>query len=242
MEPGIFNQLQQEILHLQGYKPQPAQHSVSMKLGPIEGAFPFQTFPTRALHEFCSNSSENAAATTGFITALLGKLLVLPSQKCVWVSQHQSPFPPALKIFGINPSQVIFIDVQQQKDLLWVIEETLKCESLTAVVGVTELLNFTDSRRLQLAVEQSHVTGLIHRINASREKTVACAARWQIQSLPSVLDDNMPGVGFPQWQINLVKVRNGKPGTWQLHWQNGDFYYTKQALHAIKSYPKRQTG
>ena len=38
--------------------------------------------------------------------------------------------------------------------MLWVIEEALKCEGLAAVIGEIKELSFTQSRRLQLAVEK----------------------------------------------------------------------------------------
>jgi protein ImuA len=33
----------------------------------------------------------------------------------------------------------------------------------------------------------------------------------------------LPGIGFPRWQVELLKVRSGKPGSWQLEWVNGKF-------------------
>ena len=73
-------------------------------------------------------------------------------------------------------------------------------------------LNFTSSRRLQLAVEQSRVTGFIIREDPKQLGTTACISRWKINSLPSALPDKMPGLGFPRWQVELLKARNGKPG------------------------------
>ena len=33
----------------------------------------------------------------------------------------------------------------------------------------------------------------------------------------------MPGVGFPRWNVELLKVRNGKPGSWQIEWAESRF-------------------
>jgi protein ImuA len=35
--------------------------------------------------------------------------------------------------------------------------------------------------------------------------------------------DGLPGIGFPRWQVELLKVRNGKPGSWQLEWVSRKF-------------------
>src|SRR5690606_39979301 len=82
---------------------------------------------------------------------------------------------------------------------------------------------FVQSRRLQLAVEKSRVTGLILRCNPRAIGSTACTARWRIRSLPSILVDGLPGVGFPRWEVELLKVRNGNPGCWQLEWSENRF-------------------
>jgi protein ImuA len=132
-------------------------------------------------------------------------------------------FPPALKVFGIEPQRIIFIDVNRPKEALWAVEEALKCEALAAVVGELSELSFTESRRLQLAVEQSKVTGFIHRYNPRSENTVACVTRWKIKPAPSSEEEGLPGLGFPRWNVELLKVRNGRPGSWQIEWSAGSF-------------------
>ena len=95
-------------------------------------------------------------------------------------------------------------------------EEALKCKGLSAVIGEMPELSFTTSRRLQLAVEQSQVTGFILRNNPKNINTTACVTRWKISSLPSQLAGGMPGVGFPRWNVALLKVRNGYPANWDI--------------------------
>ena len=112
-------------------------------------------------------------------------------------------------------------------------EEALKCDGLSAVIGEMQELSFTASRRLQLAVEQSRVTGFILRHNPRNLNTTACVTRWKITSLPSELADDMPGVGFPRWNVELLKIRNGKPGAWQIEWTAGPFpaYFPRLLQH-----------
>jgi protein ImuA len=159
----------------------------------------------------------------------------------LWISSSRIVFPPALKCFGIEPDKIVFIDVPKQKDVLWVMEEALKCEGLAAVIGEMPEISFTASRRLQLAVEQSRVTGFVIRVNQRNLNTTACVTRWKITSLPSVLPDSMPGVGFPRWNVELLKVRNGKPGTWQVEWKAGRFRHGSP-LTAIPLEQKKKTG
>jgi protein ImuA len=221
---ATINRLQKEILSLQGGSIVEGSQYVPFGLGPLEKAFPQQTFPTAAVHEFISADGAAAASTSGFISGLLQHFLKSTlSGPCLWISTHRTLFPPALKAFGLSPERVVFIDLTTNRDALWVMEEALGCEGLAAVVCEASELSFTQSRRLQLAVETSRVTGFIHRYNPRAEGTNACVSRWRITPLDSALEEGLPGVGLPRWNVRLQKIRNGRPGTWHLEWTGNGF-------------------
>lgn len=218
----LIEQLRKDILSLQGFRVPTDSQKVQFGLGPIEAAFPNGTFPTGAIHELLSERKEDAAATTGFMATLLGRMMQ-SGGVCVWISCKRTLFPASLKFFGIEPERVIFIDAKNEKDLLWMVEEALKCQALAAVVGELQEINLTESRRLQLAVEQSRVTGLLHRHNPRSTNTIAAVSRWKITALPSDPGEELPGIGFYRWNVDLLKVRNGEPGSWQVQWSSGRF-------------------
>jgi len=223
----IIEQLQREILSMQGLR-DTGCNKVRLGIEPLEQAFPGKTFPVAAVHEFLSYAREEAAATSGFITGLLSRLMQKDAY-CIWVAVRRTIYPPALKRFGIDPDRILFIDVAKSIDALWVVEEALKCDLLAAVVGEVPDLSFTQSRRLQLAVEGSKVTGLIHRYYPRNENAVACVSRWHIKPVPSQTEDEMPGVGFPRWEVTLSRIRNGHPGTWHVAWTGGRFKHITTA-------------
>lgn len=203
---------------------------------PFSSAFPDQVFPTGTIHEFLSDEPADAAATTGFITALSGKFMKEGSI-CLWVGNGMTVFPAGLKHFGLEPDRIVFIQSTKPKDTLWIIEEALKCEALTAVIGEIRTLSFSDSRRLQLAVERSGVTGFIHRYQPYAENAVACTSRWRIRPLPSETQDGLPGVGESRWEVQLLKVKNGRPHSWQINWSNQQFF-TITDHHAALTLPE----
>jgi protein ImuA len=226
---------------LQGNEVTTSEHSLQIGLGMMEDAFPGKVFAKAAVHELISNSAEEATCTSGFISVVLGKLMAHKGY-CLWISTvpRRSVFPSALKIFGIDPERILFVDAGKTKDSLWAIEEALKCNALIAVVGEITELTFNDSRRLQLAVEKSHVTGFIHRFKPKTENAVACVSRWKISPVTSVLDD-LPGVGFSRWEVELLKVRNGKTGKWQVEWTpKGLEYILPEQI--IREIDERQIG
>lgn len=218
---NILSQLQKDILLLQGYKPA-SSAAVDLGLGPLKEAFPNGSFPLSAVHEFLSEGAEGAAATNGFVSGLLAPLMGRGGIS-LWISSARTLFPPALKNFGIQPDRIIFIDLQREKDVAWAMEEALKCSALTAVVGEMKEISFKDSRRLQLAVEQSQVTGFILRNSTRKVNTTACISRWKITPLPSESLDDLPGIGFPQWKVELLRIRNGRTRIWEIKWEGGQF-------------------
>jgi protein ImuA len=218
----IISKLQQNILLWQGFVPPVAGEAGKIGLGAIESAFPNNVFPTGAIHEMICPTPGQMAATSGFLSGLLGSLMQ-QGGACLWIGTSRKTFPPALMAFNVEPDRVIFIDVQREKDVLWAMEEALKCEGLAAVIGELREVSFAQSRRLQLAVENSKVTGFLLRSDARKPGSTTCVARWQITSLKSELPDGLPGVGFPRWQVELLKVRNGKPGSWTMEWAGDRF-------------------
>jgi protein ImuA len=240
----ILKQLQTDILRLQGFK-SVNNAELDLGLGSLKECFPNGTFPIGAVHEFISSSAEDVASTTGFIAGLLSSLMG-NAGATLWISSSRKLFPPALKHFTTDPERFIFLDLQKEKDVLWAMDEALKCGALSAVVGEMKEIDFTTSRRLQLAVERSQVTGFILRTNNRRITTTACVSRWKITPLRSELK-KLPGIGLPKWKVDLIRMRNGKAGTWDIQLREGKFLVeqyapTKADAPYLTHWEKRKTG
>lgn len=238
---SIISQLQKDILPLQGLKKLSTDNDVKLGFPAFEDAFPYSTFPVGCMHEFLSASKEDIAATNGFVAALLGKLMLFQGA-AIWISASRTIFPVALKSFGIEPHQLIFIDLKKEKDVLYAVHEALKCNKLISVIGEINEISFKESRKLQLAAEQSRVTGFLIRHQSKAVNTIACVSRWRITSLPSELDEAMPGVGFPRWNVELLKVRNGRPGSWGIELFANTFREIKQNVIQIPQTQIRNVG
>jgi protein ImuA len=237
---NIIAQLKKDILPLQGFKTSLNTLALDGIPAAIKNAFPNAAFPLGAVHELIADSLEDAAATSGFISAILASIMK-NAGSCIWINRSQSVVPPALKSFGISPDNIIFIYLKKEKEILWAMEEALKCTGLSAVIGEVQDLSFNASRRLQLAIEQSQVTGFIVRRNPRSLNTTASLARWKITSLPGELPAGMPGVGFPRWNVELLKVRNGKPGSWQIEFVGGRLKHVP-TMTAIHPQQQKKTG
>ena len=240
----IFEKLQQDILMWQGVRAQSAAAAERLGLGELENAFPNGVFPRGAIHEFITTSPEQIAASDGFIGGLLA-ILMENGGPCVWISTSRRLFPISLRAFNVQPDRIIFMDAKSEKDLLWITEEALKCEGLVAVVSELPTLGVVESRRLQLAVEQSGVTGFIFRKDPSKMASNVASVRWHISPAPSGNEDGLPGLGFPRWQVELLKVRSGSTGSWMMEWAGDSFRQVVPEIKTVLEWPEnkgRQIG
>ncbi|SEA23239.1 protein ImuA [Arachidicoccus rhizosphaerae] len=233
--------LRKEILDLQGLGIRPDSEQVNVPLGEILENMPGGVFPTGAIHEFLSPTLTSAAAATGFIAAIIHSLMQ-SGKPCVWISTRRMIFPPAIRVFGIEPDRFIFIDTPREKEAFWAIEEALRCESLCAVIGEIATLDFKESRRLQLAVESSRVTGFINRRFPHRITSTACVARWQVQPVNSKATIGLPGLAFPRWKVELLKIRSGRPASWLLEWSGNAFHTVVNENPQQSMLPNLKTG
>jgi protein ImuA len=212
-------QLRQAILLMQGFKSAP-KLADNVLPSEISASFPNQQFPQGAIHEFMCSDLKDSSASCAFMAAIAAALMKKTGVG-VWITANAMVFPPALTAFGIQPDKMLFIQLQTPKHILQATEEVLKCEAVSVVISEIKELSFTESRRFQLATEQTKVTGLLLRRNAKNLAT-ASVSRWRISPVASAVNE-MPGVGLLRWNVKLEKVRNGKPGQWVVekqldHW------------------------
>lgn len=237
----IICKLKREILPLEGLKVLPSDVCIDLNFTSLERSFPNGTFPVGCIHEFIADSIENASAGYGFISFLLSKFMKLGGP-VLWVSKYRTVFPGALINFGIDPQNIVFVHLSEKKDILFTVSEALKCARISAVICEVHDIDFKQSRRLQLTAEKSRVTGFIFRQGSTFLNTIAAVSRWQINSLPSSVSNGLPGVGFPRWEIDLQKIRNGTPGKWFVELRADGIHDIRENVFAISQQFNLKTG
>ena len=114
--------------------------------------------------------------------------------------------------------RVIHVLAQKPQDMLFALEEGLRCRDLACVIGELagnpKALDFTASRRLSLAAEKHGVPLWLVRLDAARDLSSA-RLRWDVQSAPSPAAQwNPEAPGAPSWQAELFRARSHAPGRW----------------------------
>jgi protein ImuA len=179
--------------------------------------------PIACLHEVLGRFDDGAAA--GFALALLARLLdaARPEQPVLWCGRRIELYGPGLAACGLDPGRFLLVEAPKPADLLWAMEEGLRCAGLAAVVGEIDRLDLTAARRLQLAAEAGGVTGLVLRQSRTAEAGASAATtRWRISAIPG------PGTEaglVTRWHVELLRCRGGRPRDWHVEWcdETGDF-------------------
>ncbi|MFG1399627.1 ImuA family protein [Roseixanthobacter pseudopolyaromaticivorans] len=204
-----------------------------------------------ALHEAAAHGPGAEAALTAFALALAARAAFQLSRPVLMV-QHElaereagSLYAPGLAELGLCGGALVLVRVRKPQDVLFVMEEGLKCGGLSAVLGEVgapfpEAL--TATRRLSLAARAHPVFGLLLR---QRPDPAACAAlsRWVIAPAVSAPRDSYGGLGLPTLEAALMRNRLGPLGRWTLS-LDGPAFLSAAPTRAVPHHPShaREAG
>jgi protein ImuA len=159
--------------------------------------------PRGCLQEIIGGSDGAAA---GFAAFLLGRLAA-GARDVLWGWTGEGDlYPPGLASFGLDPARVLLLAALGPGDLLWAMEEALRCPALAGALVELERIDLVAGRRLQLAAATGGVTGfLLSRGRRPPAAVSAAALRWRVAALPGM-----------RWRVELLRWRAGRPGAWIL--------------------------
>jgi protein ImuA len=180
-----------------------------------------------ALHELAPSGPIHLAAGSGFAIAL-ATLAGGTNGQILWIATDFSvgedggPYGPGLDLFGLPAERLLMLRVPRRVDVLWAMEEALRCRALACVLaeltGDGAEADLTVTRRLALAARQGGGLGLLLRHRPTVAPSAA-ATRWQIASVPSE-SDAYGGLGRASFDLTLSKNRRGPSGRWIVTWDH----------------------
>lgn len=171
---------------------------------------------------------EVLAASPGCGAAFCAMLLAQSGGTVLWIAAGRDnllAWPQGLARFGLAPANLILVRAERWSDAIWAMEEALRCPAVTGAlltIGANPdaaggKLDLTATRRLQLAAETGGALGLLLRPDAAGAEHTAAATRWRVRSLEA---DTAHGMDDPRWQLELLRVRGGRPGgPWAVTWR-----------------------
>jgi protein ImuA len=173
-----------------------------------------------ALHEIAATGEAHLPPAAGFALAMAKR--AAPSPRLFWVSEDMAlaesgvPHGAGLDVFGIAPEHLVTVSTTHRRDLLWAMEEALRCHATTAVIGEMRAgaIDGVAVRRLSLAATESGTLALLLRTEPPGDTSTA-ATRWIVGAASAAS-------GAPRLATQLVRNRRGPTGSWILEWSDSD--------------------
>jgi protein ImuA len=240
MHPGskavVLAELRGRIRRMEGIGGADGSRLLPLGVPALDRVLPDGGLPLGCLHEVVGENDPFNSVATGFSAAILARISGLQGAErqgeVVWITRGNDLYAPGIAAYGLTPERLIVVRARRDTDILWAMEEALRCRALGAVLGEIGDIDMVASRRLQLAAESSGVTGLLLRTADRRLGATASVTRWGLSAAPSQPLDGEPGLGLPRWRTRLLRCRGGQPGEWLLEWHGSGFTLVEEAMAA----------
>lgn len=181
-----------------------------------------------ALHEIAAVSEAHVPTAAGFAAAVAGLAgHDGRARSSVWIAEDMALtesgalYGAGLEAFGLFPERLVTVAATQRRDLLWAMEEALRCRSIGAVIGEMRdgAIDGVAVRRLSLAAAESGALAIVLRATSAGDASTA-ATRWIVGAAPSAA--TAYGLGAPRFAVHLMRNRRGPSGSWIIEWSESD--------------------
>lgn len=200
--------------------------------------------PLATLHEVRTAESRNNGSASGFVLALIARLVASGlASSVVWIGEADVRreagrlYAPGLIALGLDPALVIEVAVRTEKEALWAFEAALSCKGLD--VAVCELrnasLDLSSTRRPALRARETGVTGFLMRVGNRLPEASASELRFCVSPVPAgTIGHFDSGVGRMAWRLTLEKNRLGPTGIFTVEWNAHErcFVERREKRHA----------
>jgi protein ImuA len=147
----------------------------------------------------------------------------------LWIAEDMAriesgaPYGPGLVAFGLTPERLLTVSVARTRDLLWAMEEALRCRAIAAVIGEMRHagIDSVAVRRLSLAAAESGALALLLRATPPDDASTA-ATRWIVGAAHSSPAAEAGGESRTRFAAHLVRNRRGPVGSWIIEWSDSD--------------------
>jgi protein ImuA len=196
-----------------------------------------------ALHEIAAVREADVAAASGFALALAVRRAArrggpignswdarndarVPST-VLWIAEdlllaeNGALYGPGLEAIGIAPERLITVAAVRGRDVLWAMEEALRCRAVGMVIGEMRPrgIDQVATRRLALAAAAGNALGLIL-YTSSNDVPSAAVTRWSIGPAAPLDSERSHSIDPPRFRARLLRNRRGPLGTWIVEWNS----------------------
>jgi len=195
----------------------------------IDAALPGGGLARAALHEVVA---EEPGAAIGFCALILART----HGTVLWIAAEPDAWPPGLSRFGLAPADLVLVQARRRDEALWAMEESLRCPGVAGALLLTETVEMTAARRLQLAAEAGGGVGLLLRPAGPAQSVTSAMTRWRVAALPS--DGGAQSLGDPRWRLTLERGRGSQPQLWEVAWREAAARLDIEGTETLRPAPR----
>ncbi|NBT28730.1 MAG: translesion DNA synthesis-associated protein ImuA [Gammaproteobacteria bacterium] len=140
-----------------GKKTSYAGNAIATGFAALDHCLPGKGWPRGALTEILVENIIRSPLWL-ILPALKHVLASRPWQ--VWIAPPALPYPPGLIYSGLDVSKIIVVEAENDADILWSAEQSLRSNACSAVIFWSGSLKTASMRRLQLAAESGDTWGV----------------------------------------------------------------------------------
>lgn len=200
--------------------------TVSAGCNAINRLLPGGGYPKGALVQWLSDGGYGA----DYLSLLAAKEACHDGGALVVVDPLHQFYPPAAAAIGINMGNLIVLRADQKKrssshpdsssvvenDLLWSIDQALRCPAVAAVWGALDFIDERWFRRFQLSAESSGCLGLFLQPLSQAKQPSWAEVQWLIGNTRSVSQKPLPPssrrTGVHRVRLQLTRCRGTQTG------------------------------
>jgi protein ImuA len=224
VSPRPFREADRDVLRALKHSIRPLQPemggAIPVGIAPIDHALG-GGLAHGAFHEVAASGESAITAATQFALGVACR--AQEPRALFWIAEEMglrengAPYGPGLDDLGLLPEQLVTVAAAKPRDVLWAMEEALRCRAVGAVIGEVrsaDRLDLVASRRLSLAAGHRDACAFLLRTAPGADASAA-ATRWIVAGAPSRA---RPGPGPARLFAHLVRNRRGPVGSWILEW------------------------
>jgi hypothetical protein len=159
----------------------PPRADFSLGIPALADLLPGGRLPAGALVELLGDEG----AGVWSLALVMAKTACGRQRALVIVDGQGSFYPPAVAVWGIDWRRFLVVRPATSPDAQAVIDQSLHCAAVGAVIGVCPQLRTREFRRLQLAAESGHGVGFLLRPESAQRLPSFAALRLRVAPLAS---------------------------------------------------------
>ena len=176
------------------------KHSVSTGIVPLDDILPDRGLCPGTLSEWIAAEAGSGATTLAMQAA--GR--VQNAGPLIIVDSRLSFYAPAFRAVGVCADKAILIRPKSRADVLWALEQSLRCPGIGAVLCPIDRLKTQEFRRLQLAAEAGTAVGILIRPPAATRQPGWADVRLLVRPAPS-----LPQSFHRRMEVRCVYAKGG---------------------------------